>query len=55
MIEVSMRCVFDTLESTGKIQINSESNKGLSNEVAKFLVSDENLIIKNQTTELEVA
>ena len=37
------------------IQIKGESNKGLTSEMAQFLVSDENLIVKNQAIELEIA
>jgi len=38
-----------------KNRLNGESNKGLSNEIARFLVSDENLIFKNQEIEFEIA
>ena len=55
VIKVSVRYMFDNSGKTEHNSLNGESNKGLSNEVARFLVSDENLIIKNQAIDVEIA
>ena len=47
--------MFGNSGKTEHNSLNGESNKGLTSEMARFLVSDENLISKNQATELEIA
>ena len=47
--------MFDIMEKDMTRFVNDESNKGLTSEMARFLVSDENLIIRNQPIELEIA
>lgn len=47
--------MFDITERRSTDFLNGESNEGLSSEVAKFLVMDENLISKLKSPVLEMA
>jgi len=52
---LGVRYMFDITERRSTDFLNGESNEGLSSEVAKFLVMDENLISKLKSPVLEMA